>query len=130
VDHFGTKDGFRQVLHIIERTILPRAIDLRTANGSLQIEVSAKRMLLCPRQEGRFLVDGALKREAPAVWDILCSGSDAVVSQADALHAHRDALLRHCARALHGIVSGAATVEWAVRALRPGERALNGPVGL
>ncbi len=121
------KDALRQVLHIIERSILPRAVDLRTANGRLQIEVSEQRMLLCPRRDGRFFIDGQLEGEAPEAADLLRRGADAAVRHADVLHAHREALLRHCARALRGLTSGADTVQWRVKALRPGERAFNGP---
>ncbi len=121
------KDALRQVLHIIERSILPRAVDLRTAKGRLQIEVSEQRMLLAPRRDGRFLIDRQLAQEAPAAADLLRRGADAAVQQPDLLHAHREALLRHCARALHWLTSGADTVEWRVKALRTGERALKGP---
>lgn len=121
------KDALRQVLHIIERSILPRAVDLRTAKGRLQIEVSEQRMLLAPRRDGRFLIDRQLAQEAPAAADLLRQGAEAAVQQPDLLHAHREALLRHCARALHWLTSGADTVEWRVKALRTGERALKSP---
>jgi hypothetical protein len=117
-------DGLRQVLRTIERSILPRIIHLRTANGQLQIEVSAQRMQLCPRRDGAFFLGGALQREAPEAWEVLRGGERAVRANTETLAAARGALLRHCARALADLTAGAATVEHIVK---PAGRAPGGP---
>jgi hypothetical protein len=117
-------DGLRQVLRTIERSILPRTINLRTASGQLQIEVSAQRMLLCPRRDGAYFLGGALQREAPEAFEVLRGGEQAVRANTETLAAARGALLRHCARALADLTAGAATVEHIVK---PAGRAAGGP---
>lgn len=117
--HLETDDVLRQVLHVVDRTILPRIIELRTADMRLQIEASAQRLLLCPKRDGKFYLDDKLKHEAPDVWNSLRSSNANVTNLSKLLNAHRDALLRQCARALQRLSSGAAWVEWAVKALRP-----------
>ncbi len=117
-------DGLRQVLRTIERSILPRIINLRTPGGQLQIEVSAQRMLLCPRRDGAFFLDGELQREAPDAWEVLRGGEQAVRANAGTLQTARGALLRHCARALASLTAGGVTVEHIVK---PRARAGNGP---
>lgn len=122
----ATNEALWQVLHTIDRSILPRTIDLRTPNGQLQLEACAGKVLVAPRANGGFLVDDRLKQDAPEAWDILRGGTGAVAARGQALEATRPALLRLCARALTGLTEGVATVERVVKALRPFERAHDG----
>lgn len=122
----ATNEALWQVLHTIERSILPRTIDLRTRNGRLQIDASASKLLVGPHADGGFFLDDELKRDAPDAWDILRGGAGAVAARGKALGTARAALLKLCARALIGLTDGVTTVERGVRALRPVERANDG----
>jgi hypothetical protein len=116
-------EGLRQVLRMIERTILPRTIHLRTANGQLQIEVSAQRLLLCPRSSnGAFLLDSELHREAPEAWEVLRRGDQTVRASLEVLQSARGPLLRHCARALAKLTAGIVVVEHIVQAQKTAGR--------
>jgi hypothetical protein len=122
----ATNEALWRVLHTIDRSILPRTIDLRTSKGQLQIEARASKVLICPRVGGSFFLDDELKRDAPDVWEILRGGTDAVVARGEVLASARLALVKLCARALIRVTSGVADVTYNVKALRPVERAANG----
>lgn len=108
MDHFETNDVFTQVLRIITRSILPRAIGLPTPAGRLSLDVRGGHAVLCPRIDENFVLDDTLKSEAPRAWEILRAGIGPAMAAANSLRADRDALLRHYARTLARMSSGAA----------------------
>lgn len=102
-----TKDLLWHLVHIIDRSILPRTIEVRAPKKSIEIDASGGRMLLCPRLNGVLDADDELRRESPR----MCAYLEAGVGTAGQEMPDADiaALRRQCARTLMRVAASAKT---------------------
>lgn len=116
-----TENVVWQLLHAIERSILPRSIELITPAGWVRIDAANGRMLLCPRLNGVYCSDDELREEGPHIWRYLSTGGTAHSSDLGTLLSEQDALRRQCGRALASFTETGSNAQCSIKALRARE---------
>jgi hypothetical protein len=116
-----------RVLRIVERTVLPRTVTLKTVHGRIEVDMGAGSVFMVPWRDGASMVDVQFRHEAaracefmeaPGVCESLRqgrpSGEEGAGEEVEALVSVRDALLRLWGRALVELCGGASNIEVSV----------------
>jgi len=88
------------LLRLIERTVLPRHIELASMNTIMTLPVAGQRLQLGARVQNQFVIDDTLAKAAPAAHKLIRRRSRAISRRQDVLEAHQTELCACAARAL------------------------------
>ncbi len=95
-----TVDRLFSVLQLIERTVLPRSIDLTSAGTEVSLDVARQRLHLGVRSGSHFLVDEPLAASAPAPHRLLRKRIRRIDRRNEIFREHQAELCACAARAL------------------------------
>ncbi|MFP3920334.1 MAG: hypothetical protein ACLFPA_07530 [Dichotomicrobium sp.] len=93
-------ERFLALLALVDRTVLPRAINVESAAMSFSLDTGKQRLSLLPRHQTSYATDQILSAEAPRVYRTLNKKAQSARKAMDSMMPARDAILRCAARAL------------------------------
>lgn len=93
-------ERFMALLALVDRTVLPRAINVESAVMSFSLDTGQQRLSLLPRHQTSYATDQLLSAEAPRVYRTLNRKAQSARKAMDRMMPARDAIRRCAARAL------------------------------
>jgi hypothetical protein len=88
------------LLMLVQRTILPRHVEVKSSASAIELDVSSGRLQLGVRSGSHFVIDDALAAAAPDAYKLLRWRASAVTRHDETLRQYQPALCACAARAL------------------------------